>query len=475
MSLFGTGDEISDRTPMYYHENETVLLLPNPPSRATKIKNGITMSVLFLINLLNFMDRYAIAGVLKDIKTYYSINDKQAGLLQTVFICSYMALAPAFGYLGDRYSRKVMIIFGVTLWSLTTLLGSFVPEGYFTLFMLSRGLVGVGEASYSCVAPTIIADMYKDDTRTKMLALFNIAVPLGSGLGYIVGSKLSQALGGWQWGLRFTPILGAVCVFMLIVLVREPPRGGNEGANIQRKSSWFADVREVMKIKSFILITLAFTWVSFALGSLSFWGPIFLEKGDILAHNGAESTNEDTVALYFGLVAAGAGIIGVLLGTEVARRYRRINPRGDPIICGSAVLLAMPFLYFVLILSNSYIIVVWIFIFIAQTLLCSNWGLITDMLMYIIIPSRRSTASSIQIFIMHLFGDATSPFIIGVISDFLKEDADDHETVWIALRDALMITPFIATLGGAAFLFAALYIVQDRRKADLTVQLNAYD
>lgn len=45
--------------------------------------------------------------------------------------------------------------------------------------MLSRGLVGVGEASYSCVAPTIIADMYKDDMRTRMLALFNIAVPLG--------------------------------------------------------------------------------------------------------------------------------------------------------------------------------------------------------------------------------------------------------------------------------------------------------
>jgi MFS family permease len=45
--------------------------------------------------------------------------------------------------------------------------------------VLLRSLVGVGEASYSCVAPTIIADMYKNDMRTRMLALFNIAVPLG--------------------------------------------------------------------------------------------------------------------------------------------------------------------------------------------------------------------------------------------------------------------------------------------------------
>lgn len=108
------------------------------------------------------------------------------------------------------------------------------------------------------------------------------------------------------------------------------------------------------------------------------------------------------ISLYFGLVTAGAGILGVVFGSEIARRqasssknsfcyilcfsllfrrYRRINPRGDPIVCGSAVLLAMPFLYFVIVLSNSQIILVWIFIFTAETLLCSNWALISDMLM----------------------------------------------------------------------------------------------
>ena len=78
------------------------------------------MCVLFLINLLNYMDRFAIAGkteradddeysvesavlslgVLKTIQDYFDINDNQAGLLQTVFVCSYMALAPVFGYIG---------------------------------------------------------------------------------------------------------------------------------------------------------------------------------------------------------------------------------------------------------------------------------------------------------------------------------------------------------------------------------------
>ncbi|CAF4240847.1 unnamed protein product, partial [Rotaria magnacalcarata] len=67
-------------------------------------------------------------GVLEQIQDYFHIGDAEAGLLQTVFVCSYMALAPLFGYLGDRYSRKLMIILGVTLWSMTTVAGSFVPK-----------------------------------------------------------------------------------------------------------------------------------------------------------------------------------------------------------------------------------------------------------------------------------------------------------------------------------------------------------
>jgi hypothetical protein len=61
--------------------------------------------------------------------------------------------------------------------------------------------------------------------------------------------------------------------------------------------------------------------------------------------------------------------------------YRKRNPRGDPIVCGVAVVLAMPFLFCVLLLSKDHLVLTWIFIFIAETLLCSNWALISDMLM----------------------------------------------------------------------------------------------
>lgn len=58
---------------------------------------------------------------------YYSIDKAQAGLLQTSFIISYMLLSPIFGYLGDRYNRKIIMAVGIGFWSLVTLAGSFVP------------------------------------------------------------------------------------------------------------------------------------------------------------------------------------------------------------------------------------------------------------------------------------------------------------------------------------------------------------
>lgn len=67
----------------------------------------------------------SILGVLGDVKDEFNIGDDKAGFLQTVFVVAYMIFAPLFGYFGDRYSRRLIMAFGVGLWSMTTLLGSY--------------------------------------------------------------------------------------------------------------------------------------------------------------------------------------------------------------------------------------------------------------------------------------------------------------------------------------------------------------
>uniref|UniRef100_A0A8C9KRN6 Protein spinster homolog 1 n=1 Tax=Panthera tigris altaica TaxID=74533 RepID=A0A8C9KRN6_PANTA len=90
--------------------------------------SALIVAVLCYINLLNYMDRFTVAGVLPDIEQFFDIGDSSSGLIQTVFISSYMVLAPVFGYLGDRYNRKYLMCGGIAFWSLVTLGSSFIPR-----------------------------------------------------------------------------------------------------------------------------------------------------------------------------------------------------------------------------------------------------------------------------------------------------------------------------------------------------------
>jgi MFS family permease len=72
-----------------------------------------------------------ILGVLDEIQLHFDIKDAGGGLLPTVFLISYMIFAPLFGYLGDRYSRRWIMVVGVFLWSLTALVGSYTGVRFY--------------------------------------------------------------------------------------------------------------------------------------------------------------------------------------------------------------------------------------------------------------------------------------------------------------------------------------------------------
>lgn len=99
--------------------------------------------------------------------------------MQTAFIVTYLLFAPLCGYLGDRYNRKIIMFVGITIWLLAVIGCSFVTPHQFWLFMICRAIVGIGESSYSTVAPAIIADMFTSDKRSRALMIFYFAIPVG--------------------------------------------------------------------------------------------------------------------------------------------------------------------------------------------------------------------------------------------------------------------------------------------------------
>ncbi|XP_054155454.1 protein spinster homolog 3-like [Oppia nitens] len=432
-------------------------------------KSYISVAILFVINLLNYMDRFTVAGVLSKIESYYSLSHGQSGLLQTSFIVCYMIFAPLFGYLGDRYSRKLIMIFGILFWSVTTFIGSFVPQNWTPMFFLLRALVGVGEASYSTIAPTIIADLFAPVMRSKMLAIFYFAIPVGSGLGYIVGTGVAGITGNWKDALRVTPVLGIVCTAMIYFFVREPKRGESEGITEQcEQTKVMDDIRYLLTVPSYLWSTVGFTCVCFAVGALSWWAPTFMAYAYTADKN---PKSDGWIGLIFGVIACIGGILGVVMGAGGSQYYKRFNPRADPLVCAIGALAAVPPIFITITFAHSSQAAAFFFVFVSITLLSTNWSLVADMLLYVITPNRRSFAQSLQILVSHLFGDASSPFVIGLLMDTFKNPKWDTPEFW-SLQYALYLTPFVIVLGGLAFLYTSLYIVVDKDKCKIQIQVD---
>ncbi|XP_069703733.1 protein spinster isoform X2 [Periplaneta americana] len=453
----------------------------------------LTIIILCFVNLINYMDRFTIAGILNDVKSEFKIGDDLGGLLQTAFVISYMVFAPLFGYLGDRYSRRVIMALGVFLWSLTTLIGSFMET--YGWFLTLRALVGIGEASYSTIAPTIISDLYVKDMRSKMLALFYFAIPVGSGLGYIVGSETATLTENWRWGLRVTPIMGGIAVLLILFLMQDPVRGKNEGSHLS-PTAWSNDLKALCKNKSFMLSTAGFTCVSFVAGALAWWGPTFVYQG-LRLQEGNENINQNDVTYKFGIIAMVSGLLGVPLGSIMAQRLRSRYPRIDPLICAIGLLVSAPLLFTAALFASINSNVCYTLIFFGEIFLNLNWSIVADMLLYVVIPTRRSTAEAFQILISHAFGDAGSPYLVGVISEALKvvlsssssslesntslslntstitsELTYEPAVEFHSLQYSLFMTCFVEVIGGFFFLFTALYIIRDKLQAETTIAAN---
>lgn len=181
----------------------------------------ISLVLLLAINLFNYVDRQVLSSVQETIRLQFRVSSGAMGWLATAFLLTYMLLSPIFGWLGDRFSRWLLIGIGVLLWSLASGISGLAQ--YYAMLLGTRCLIGVGEAAYGPVAPTLISDLYPVAERGKVLAWFYAAIPVGSAFGYILGSHFDHP-GRWHYAFLLTMppgiLLGLACFMM-----SEPQRG----------------------------------------------------------------------------------------------------------------------------------------------------------------------------------------------------------------------------------------------------------
>ncbi|XP_073524703.1 protein spinster homolog 1-like [Phyllobates terribilis] len=436
------------------------------------VRSFIIVGVLTFINLVTFIAAFTFVGAISYLQSAFKMDDSKSGLISLVFTISSVLFGQIYGYLGDRWNRKYIMCAGMSFWSAIILCKSYVPNEYFTVFLLINGLSGAAEASFKITAPSIIADVFVGDRRSRALNLYYLAAPFGCGLGYIIGSKVTSAFGGaWQWAFRIISALGLVGVLLMAAFVKEPSRGAAEEKNKPLSfKGWLMDANQLRKNRSLLFSTLGTIMVKFVAAAFGFWAVTFLKRARALMLQKApyqtQLSNYDDSLIFGGLTVI-SGILGVGTGAEIAKRCRKYNPRADPIVCAVGLLGSAIFLLLAIILADISLVATYVFIFIGTIFLSLNFSVSTDIRLYVVSPTRRSTAQALSMAGSHLLGEAGSSYFIGLISDRIKSyNPDSALSNFRSLQYALMVCPFVLVFGGGFFFACALFVENDRKKAE---------
>jgi MFS transporter, Spinster family, sphingosine-1-phosphate transporter len=363
---------------------------------------------LTAINLLNYLDRYVVAAVLEPMGRELALDDAQLGWVQPVFIYAYMAAAPVFGVLADRHHRPRLVAAGISLWSVATA-GAAVAGGFPSL-LASRALVGVGEAAYASLGPALLSDCYPEAERARSFTWFYMAIPVGSALGYAVGGVAAQYW-GWRAAFLIAGLPGLLLAFRM-ARVEDPPRGAMDGIADRLAGTSFATrLRHLFSNRIWLACTLSYTAYTFAMGALSSWAPTLLQR--------VHGVSAGTAGIVFGGMAVVTGIVGTLSGGLLTARMQRRFPDAGVWIAGATLLAAAPVVAWALRAPSAG----WAYgsFFVGMLLLFCNTSPVNALTVSCVPASIRATGVAVNVFLIHLLGDALSPEWVGFRSAALAE------------------------------------------------------
>jgi MFS transporter, Spinster family, sphingosine-1-phosphate transporter len=386
------------------------------------------LALLTALNLINYIDRAVIAAVLTPMKAQLGLTNLEAGVLNTAFLIGYFATSPLFGLRADKGTRKRMIALGVVTWSLATV-ASGLAVGFWSL-LVARVVVGVGEASYLVLAPTIIDDVTPLDRKGSALSTFYVAIPVGYALGYILGGTIAHqwdaaSSGGWPagWQMAFFVVGGpGVVLALACLLIVEPPR-----KLLHARAKLLDGIRELVAIPLYRRAVLGYCAYVASVAGFSYWVVDFLLRAF------PDELNVGTANQRLGGILLVSGIIGTMASARFANRASHSHvPRSDEPydspgnkravnallrVCGVGMAVAAPLAMagFLLPGSNAFFAVS----FFVQIGLFSTTSPVNVAFMRAVPTERRASAVAMSIFASHLFGDLWSAALLGVLLDVL--------------------------------------------------------
>lgn len=395
---------------------------------------GWGLAILSFINLFNYLDRFLVPALFESLKrSELKLSDSELGLLMSSFLAVYTLTAPFLGALGDRRARPRLIALGVGCWSLATTFSGLA--GNFAVLLAARASVGIGEAAYGTIAPSLLSDYFPAEKRGRVMAIFFCAIPVGSALGYVVGGLMDVHF-GWRPAFFVAGIPGLVLA-SLCWWMTDPPRGAQDPGQLSAgggaASTPQATYRRLLVNRPYVFTVLGYAAYTFAIGGLASWMPAFLERVRGMTHENA--------TISFGYIVVVTGLVGTFIGGWLGDFCNRYSKYGDLLVSAIATLIAAPFVWLALTATSqtSYLVCM----VTAQLLMFLSTGPINATIVNLVRPTERASAVALSVFSIHLLGDAISPYLIGWLSDASS------------LAQAVKIVPVAVVIAAALWGWAA--------------------
>jgi len=366
------------------------------------------VAVLFAFMLLHQADKLLIGPLTTPIIETFDITRAQMGAVFTGALVVGAILYPVWGYLYDRYARPKLLSLASFIWGSTTWLSAIAPT--YPLFVATRASTGIDDSSYPGLY-SLVSDYFGPEVRGKIYGLLQLTMPIGYLLGMVLALMLRETV-GWRGVFIITGSLGIVLSVVILLVVRERPRGSSEPelAELEElgvhRFEWDTAVDLFRKPSLRLLFAQGFFGV-FPWNVITYWFFYYLET----ERNYSPDAVLLTMSVAVVVLAAGYPIGGAL-GDYLFKRTRR----GRLIVATAGVLLGALFLFitlsvppgdqtrFLILLSVTALFIP----FAASNVIATVYD--------VTLPEVRSSALAVQYFIESA-GAALAPLLAGAIAD----------------------------------------------------------
>jgi len=436
----GSGRIIEKAAPIPLSEGQS----PVSDGRANYI-----LGVLFVVLMLNFLDRQVISILAEPIKQDLGLSDTQLGLMTGLsFALFYTTLAIPVAALADRWNRSWIIAIAIAIWSLMTVLCG-LANNFIQLFLARVG-VGIGEAGSGPASHSLIADIFPPERRAGALGILGTAVPIGAFIAYAGGGWIVENF-DWRTAFFMAGIPGIIVALVMWITVKDPrgkPRFLDSFKRDPHKPTLAMAVKELSQKPAYWHLVAAGVLVQFvSYGLASFYGGLFVRIHGI---------GYGELGWKLGLMVGISGGFGAFFGGQIGNYLDRKKPALSLLVSGLVLVASAPGMIWAVYAgsANTGIILLAIPTFAATFYYGPSFSAIQTLAS----DQTRALAVAIYLLVAGIVGLGIGPVFVGILSDIFAGGVESAEGP--ALQKALMFLAMFNIWAGLHYWFAQRDIIK---------------